>query len=76
MYKVIVQSFRSMKGYGTIKSSEVINKVNDIEALYINDNKSYYLASISVTYNRTTVEICSRLDKTLFKVIIIERIDK
>lgn len=64
-----------MKGYGTIKTSEVINRVNDIEAIYNNDNKSYYLASISVTHNRTTVEICSRLDKTLFKVIIIENLD-
>ena len=75
MYKIIVQSFTSKKGYGTIKCGEVINKVNDIEAIYSNDNKSYYLSSINVTHNRSIVTIRSRLDETLFKVIIIENLD-
>ena len=72
MYKLIIQSFRFLKGYGTIKESEVINKVNDIEAIYNNDNKYYYLSSIAVAHNRTIATIRNRLNESLFKVIIIE----
>lgn len=75
MYRITVQTFTSIKGYGIRKIGEYTNKVDDIEAIYNNDNKYYYLASISVTHNRTTAEICSRLDENLFKVIIIENVD-
>ena len=75
MYRIIVQSFTSIKGYGIRKSGEYTNKVNDIEAIYNNDNKYYYLSSINVTHNRTIATIRNRLDETLFKVIIIENVD-
>ena len=75
MYKITVQSFTSIKGYGIRKSGEYTNKVDDIEALYNNDNKYYYLSSIRVNHNRKIVIICNRLDETLFKAIIIENVD-
>lgn len=75
MYRITVQSFTTLKGYGIVKSGEYTNKVDDIEAIYNNDNKYYYLSYISVTHNRTIVNIRNRLDETLLKVIIIQNLD-
>lgn len=75
MYRITVQTFTSIKGYGIRKSGEYINRVDDIEVVYNNDNKYYYLSSILVNHNRTIATIRNRLDETLFKVIIIENVD-